>query len=121
MWRSISIVVAGIGIELLWACSPAVSASLQRIPLQLDGSTCTAQHAQIAAILSATPGVRAVDFTMVSDHVLVDVDSAMLSGQDLLQTVQGALMADGNCSLTVMQSCITADSHAPRQNSLRHH
>ena len=118
MPRSISILVAGIFIVLLWACTLAVSASLERIPLQLNGSTCPARHAEIATILSATPGVRSVDFTLLSDHVLVDVDSGMLSGQDLLQTIQPVLMADGNCSLTVMQSCITAGSQAPRRSSL---
>jgi hypothetical protein len=90
--------------------SPTHSAasSPERIALQLKGSLCRSQHANILSTLSPLPGVRAIDLSSVPGHVLVDIDTDVLSAQHLVESVRRLWHNEDACLVEPMQSCISA-------------
>jgi len=100
--------------------APAEAASpIERIALQLKGSLCRSQHANILSTLSPLPGVRAIDLSSVPGHVLVDFDTDVLSAQNLVETVRRLWHNDDTCLVEPMQSCISAGpiSHVGRSGA----
>ena len=93
---------------------PAAAASpIERIALQLKGSLCRSQHANILSTLSPLPGVRAIDLSSVPGHVLVDIDTDVLSAQHLVETVRRLWHNEDACLVEPMQSCISAGPTGP--------
>lgn len=86
----------------------SAASPLERIALQLNGSSCGSQHANISSALSVLRGVRTIDFS-VPDHALVDIDSRLLSVHDLLPIITQAVTSP-SCRVELMQSCISAVS-----------
>jgi hypothetical protein len=88
--------------------SASAASPVERIALQLNGPLCVAQHAHIISILSPLPGVRAVDLSSVPGHALVDLDTEVLSPQNLVETVLRLWQHEDACLVEPMQSCISA-------------
>ncbi|HJU04338.1 MAG TPA: heavy-metal-associated domain-containing protein [Nitrospiraceae bacterium] len=84
-------------------------ARVERVTLMLDGETCVASQAAVEAALRALDGVQAVDLRTVPGHVLVDVDAALLTPDQVASAVHKQLM-DQRCTPVVMKSCISAQS-----------
>jgi hypothetical protein len=91
-------------------CVASVSeaSSLDRIVFQLSGSQCGTQTTTIFSILSPLPGVRAIDLSSIPGHALVDIDTDVLSGSNLVETVRRLWQNKGACLIELMQSCISA-------------
>ena len=93
----------------LSALSPVSAASsFERIALQLNGPLCSSHQATIQLVLSPLSGVRAVDLSSVPGHALVDIDTDVLSAQDLIVTVRNLWHNENACLVEPMQSCISA-------------
>lgn len=88
--------------------SAAAASPVERIALQLNGPLCVSQHTSILSLLSSLPGVRAVDLSSVPGHVLVDIDTAALSAQNLIETIRHLWHHQDACLVEPMESCISA-------------
>jgi hypothetical protein len=88
--------------------SAAAASPVERIALQLNGSQCRSQHANILSALSPIPGVRAIDLSSVPGHALVDIDTAALSAQNLIETIRHLWHHQDACLVEPMESCISA-------------
>lgn len=85
--------------------------SVHRISLQVGGSACGVQHSVLSKALLALPGVIAVDWSLLPDHALIDLDVRSISEQDL---VTAAAKAVGpSCDVRPMASCISPMSSGP--------
>ena len=91
--------------------SPIVTAAppVERVTFQLNGPRCNVQHASILSALSPLPGVQAVDLSSVPGHALIDIDTEILSGQNLIENVRKLWRDEASCLVEPMQSCISAD------------
>ena len=69
--------------------------------------------------LSPLPGVRAIDLSSVPGHVLVDIDTDVLSAQHLVESVRRLWHNEDACLVEPMQSCISGWSARPRRSSVR--
>ena len=86
----------------------AAGAPIERLALQLKGSLCRSQHANILSALSPIPGVQAIDLSSVPGHALVDIDTDILSPQNLVETVRRLWHNEDTCLVEPMESCISA-------------
>ena len=111
---------------LMSICIPFISSpthsaasSPERIALQLKGSLCRSQHANILSTLSPLPGVRAIDLSSVPGHALVDIETDVLPAQHLVETVRRLWHNEDACLIEPMQSCISAGplSHVDRPSA----
>src|SRR5215467_7320541 len=91
--------------------SPIVTAAppVERVTFQLNGPRCNVQHANIISALSPLLGVQAVDLSSVPGHALIDIDTEILSGQNLIENVRKLWRDEASCLVEPMQSCISAD------------
>jgi len=80
------------------------ASSIHRVSLQVSGSGCSAQQGLLSKALLALPGVMAVDWSLLPDHALIDLDARTLTEQDLI-TAAGA--AGPSCEVRPMVSCIS--------------
>jgi hypothetical protein len=98
---------------LALATSAVAESTLERAAFQLSGA-CTADHRERLSSLSTMAGVQSIDFTSVPNHLLIDIDRQQLSAQDLAPIVR-RLMAESECRVEPMESCISATplSHHP--------
>ena len=99
--------------------SVSASPPVERIVFQFKGR-CNAQQANIRALLSPLPGVQAVDLSSVPGHALIDIDTGMLSPQDLIETVGRLGHDEDACLIEPMQSCISANpfGHVDRPSAI---
>ena len=88
--------------------SVSASPPVERIVLQFKGR-CNVQQANIRALLSPLPGVLAIDLSSVPGHALIDIDTGMLSPQDVIETVRRLGHDEDACLMEPMQSCISAN------------
>ena len=88
--------------------SASYASSLDRIVFQLSGPQCGTHATTIFSILSPLPGVRAIDLSSIPGHALVDIDTDVLSGQNLVETVRRLWQNKDACLIELMQSCISA-------------
>lgn len=99
-------------LTLVWGAIylPALShAADERIALMLTGTACPRNQATLERKLLEIPGVRHIDLDAVPDHVLIDADMSMVSGEALVTQVNALLAARPPCRATLMKSCISAD------------
>ena len=85
----------------------------------LTGATCRAMQPLIETALRHSNGVIAVDGTSVPEHLLLDIEVAKTSAQDLLGVVRTIVGSDGSCQADIMQSCITAPTLPPTHESIK--
>lgn len=104
-----SVVITSLCAAFLYSFPSAAAAPpVERIALQLNGPLCVSQHTSFLAVLSSLPGVRAVDLSSVPGHALVDIDTAALSTQNLIETVRRLWHHPDECLVEPMESCISA-------------
>lgn len=94
---------------LLLGCASVTWAGprLERVAFRLTGPSCAAQYPALSASLSAVEGVRHTDFTLVPEHLIVDIDTGMRTSPDLTALIMRILQQTG-CRAEPMESCITA-------------
>ena len=99
--------------------SVSASPPVERIVILFKGR-CNAQQANIRGLLSPLPGVQAVDLSSVPGHALIDIDTGMLSPQDLVEAVRRLKQDDDACLMESMQSCISANpfGHVDRPSAI---
>ena len=99
---------------------PAAAAppSKERLPLTMSGSGCHGKEAELTTILQAIPGVTAVNFNRVPDHVLVDITTGTLNAQDVINRVNTAASA-WQCKVEFIEGCISA--RMPSASASPHH
>jgi len=89
-----------------WLLPTALAASpIHRIALQVGGSVCSVQQTVLSNALLALPGVIAVDWSLLPDHALVDLDIDSITEQDLVAAA--ARTAGPSCDVRPMTSCIS--------------
>jgi hypothetical protein len=79
------VLLACIGVASFDPLHPASATSLKHHTIQLSGSSVRAQHTNLSSVLSPLLGVRVVDLDSVPDRTRVDVESGILSYQDLIE------------------------------------
>lgn len=84
-----------------------------RIALLLTGDACALSHGVLKQKLSRVAGVRQIDLHAVPDHVLIDVDRAVIDADSLIPQINDILAAQPLCRATPMKSCISADLRPP--------
>jgi hypothetical protein len=102
-------------LTLVWGAIylPAFAhATDERIALMLTGAACPQNQRALERKLHEIPGVRHIDLDAVPDHVLIDADMSMVSGEALVTQVNALLAARPPCRATLMKSCISADLRA---------
>ncbi|HEX8749602.1 MAG TPA: hypothetical protein VF732_00695 [Nitrospira sp.] len=97
----------------------SASSPVERIALQFKGR-CNAQQRDIRALPSTLPGVLAIDLSSVPGHALIDIDTGMLSPQDVVEAVRRLKQDDDACLVEPMQSCISANpfGHVDRPSAI---
>lgn len=96
------------GVIYLPSLAPAADG---RITLMLTGTTCRESHAALERKLLEVPGVRQINLHAVPDHVLIDVNTAVVDVELLATQVNAILATHPPCHATIMNSCISADLH----------
>lgn len=81
------------------------ASSVHRISLQVGGSSCGVQQSVLSKALLALPGVMAVDWSLLPDQALIDLDVRLISEQDLVTAAARA--AGPSCDVRPMASCIS--------------
>jgi copper chaperone CopZ len=88
---------------------PAIAeTSRERVALSLSGENCSSQRHRISAALAQVPGVAGIDLDSVPDHALVDIESGVVTPDQVRASVAQALQAGTQCGAEIMKSCITA-------------
>lgn len=90
----------------------------ERLPLMLSGSGCGGKEAEMNKVLQGIPGVTAVHFNRIPDHVLVDITTGAVKPSEVVNRVNDAATT-WQCKVELMQSCITADM--PSEPAAPHH
>lgn len=82
--------------------------SRERVALSLSGEDCFSHHKAISATLVQVPGVTRVDLESVPDHVIVDIESGVVTPENLSAAVAQRLHFGTQCRAEIMKSCISA-------------
>ncbi len=99
---------------------PVVAAppTKERLPLTMSGAGCGSKEAELTTVLKAIPGVTAVDFHRVPDHVLVDISTGTTNAEDVINRVNNAA-STWQCKVEFIQGCISAGM--PTASATPHH
>lgn len=100
----IALLVITVFISLPALATPLVK---ERLPLTMSGAGCSEKEAEINKILQAIPGVLAVDFNRIPNHVLVDIIPSTVKSADVLNRVNDAASA-WQCKVEIIEGCISA-------------
>lgn len=107
--------MAGLSVSLPVSANPPAK---ERLPLMLSGSGCGGKEAEMNKLLQGIPGVTAVHFNRIPDHVLVDITTGAVKPSEVVDRVNDAATT-WQCKVELMQSCITADM--PSASATPHH
>ncbi|SLM50044.1 exported protein of unknown function [Nitrospira japonica] len=89
-----------------WPLQNAQAGSpVHRISLQVGGPGCAIQQTVLSKTLLVLPGVMAVDWSLLPDHALIDLDARSITEQDLVAAAAQA--AGPSCEVRPMASCIS--------------
>jgi hypothetical protein len=111
----IALLVITVFISLPALATPPVK---ERLPLTMSGAGCSEKEAEINKILQAIPGVLAVDFNRIPNHVLVDITPSTVKSADVLNRVNDAA-SSWQCKVEIIEGCISAKM--PTASAAPHH
>lgn len=105
MKRMNLMVCAAMVCVLPW-CNEAAAG--ERVALALSGPDCDGSRQAMTQALERYEGVFKVESDVIPDHLLIDHDRGVRTGEELARFVNGLATISGRCRAAVMQSCITA-------------
>jgi len=99
----------------LMSCLSCMAFAMEeRVTLMLTGATCTQSHTAIDSTLKQITGVRHVDLQAIPGHILVDIETGVVTADVLEDKVNNILATQPSCLAEIMKTCISSASRSAR-------